>query len=116
MAIVVARAKDAPALTTRDHVLLRLRGDLLCRHAVVVSESTGTAQWILTPGRSIELFDFGSRQLVGAKLWSGKKLPASVTPGGAFRDVDSAKGAFTEGEITESIALAGRQDPSSAVG
>ena len=81
MALVAARTtmrRTPGTLDLREHLLLRMRGEAVYRHAVIVGELDGQHFWVLTPNRFIEKFDFGDKRLNAAKIWDGVTLPASL--------------------------------------
>ncbi len=100
----------------REHLLLRMRGEAVYRHAVIVGELDGQHFWVLTPHRFIEKFDFGDKRLNAAKIWDGVTLPASLRRTMVSLAKDSAGGDFKGSEIEWAVTFAASQPSTAAPG
>ncbi len=115
--MVTHAASAGGSLTPGDHLLLKLRGEAVHRHAVVVRGVEGRdGFWVMTPARHIELLELSSSQVTAAKLWNGKDLPYTVDAASTKIDKDSPHGKFTAAEIRAGSDLAKAQPADAPVG
>ena len=115
--MVTHAASAGGSLTPGDHLLLKLRGEAVHRHAVVVrGVEGGDGFWVMTPARHIELLELSSSHVTAAKLWNGKDLPATVDAVSTKIDKDSPHGKFTAAEIRAGSDLAKAQPVDAPVG
>ncbi len=100
------------ALSTGDHVLVRLKkdpGQLL--HYVIVSDSASLmCHWSLTPSRYTQLVDFSDANVAEIHLFWPGQLPEGILRSDTFLDLDSARGAYQEWEIEVATQLSKSAD------
>ncbi len=100
------------ALSTGDHVLVRLKKDPgQLRHYVIVSDSVSMmCHWSLTPSRYTQRVDFSDANVAEIHLFWPGQLPEDIRRSDTFLDLDSARGAYQEWEIEVATQLSKSAD------